>query len=80
MTAPTIAKRALHVVSKVSGASASTLTSATFDELGLDSLDRFEILIELEAEFCVELENHLVYEWTCLNEVVKHLESLESLV
>jgi len=43
----------LKGIEKLSGAKISEHSS--FDELGLDSLDQVEVVMQLEEEFCVDL-------------------------
>ena len=46
----------LAVLKGVEKLSAAKISSAsTFDELGLDSLDQVEVVMQLEEEFCVDL-------------------------
>ncbi len=46
---------------------------ASFDDLGIDSLDRTNILFELENEFDLDIPDDVVRSITSINAIVSHL-------
>ena len=46
----------------------------SFDALGLDSLDKIEILMEIEEEFDIEIDDEKAEEWKNLENIVDYLE------
>lgn len=55
----TVRDRAEKIIGEELGAEVSKLTDSTdlFDELGADSLDRVELVIELESEFSIDIDD-----------------------
>ena len=49
--------------------------NTTFEELGIDSLEIFEIVMSIEDEFEIEIPNEDVEKITNVNETVKYIES-----
>jgi len=49
-------------------------TSKTFSQLGFDSLDRTEILVEIEREFELELDEEYYSNEVAIDEIVKYLQ------
>ena len=48
----------------------SVRPDSTFEELGIDSLDRINILFELEGEFDIEIDDEQAKQVTTLQEMV----------
>lgn len=61
---------------------ASYLTSkevtenSTFEELGFDSLDNIEFIMDIETEFCVNINDNTANSFRCIKDVVRYLESV----
>lgn len=53
--------------------SAITLDASIKDDLGVDSLDLFELIIALEEEFDIEIPQEDVLEINTVNEIVAYL-------
>lgn len=53
--------------------SAITLDASIKDDLGIDSLDLFELIIALEEEFNIEIPQEDVLEINTVNEIVTYL-------
>ena len=53
--------------------SAITLDASIKDDLGVDSLDLFELIIALEEEFNIEIPQEDVIEINTVNEIVTYL-------
>jgi len=53
--------------------SAITLDASIKDDLGVDSLDLFELIIALEEEFNIEIPQEDVLEINTVNEIVTYL-------
>ena len=41
--------------------------------MGLDSLDKIEVLMEIESDYDIEIEDEKADIWTCLKDVVEYL-------
>ena len=49
---------------------------ATFEELGIDSLDRINILFELEGEFDIQIDDEQAKQVTTLQEMIEGITKL----
>ena len=49
---------------------------ATFEELGIDSLDRINILFELEGEFDIEIDDEQAKQVTTLQQMIEGITKL----
>jgi acyl carrier protein len=49
---------------------------STFEELGIDSLDRINILFELESEFDVEIDDEQAKQVTTLQQMIEGITQL----
>lgn len=47
----------------------------TFDELGLDSLDCIELLLDVESEFNMKIDDESFEDFLCINNYVKYIEN-----
>lgn len=69
-----IAGRIVRVVASVKRVSPESLRlDATFDELGIDSLDRINILFELENEFKIAIPDEEARSITSINGIVARI-------
>jgi acyl carrier protein len=50
--------------------------NSTFEELGVDSLDRLNILFDLESEFDVEIDDEEAKKVTSIREIITGIETL----
>lgn len=48
----------------------------TFEELGIDSLDRINILFELESEFDIEIDDEQAKQVTTLQQMIEGITKL----
>ncbi|MDD7456830.1 MAG: acyl carrier protein [Clostridia bacterium] len=53
-----------------------TMDSKLIEDIGADSLDTVEILLNIENEFGIELEDGVVENFTTFKDVVEYVESL----
>jgi acyl carrier protein len=73
----TIEDRALRVIATTSRKPLDTVRSeSTFEELGIDSLDRLNILFELEGEFDIQIDDEKAKTVTSIHEMVAGIEHL----
>ncbi|MEO6802520.1 MAG: phosphopantetheine-binding protein [Granulicella sp.] len=49
---------------------------STFEELGIDSLDRINILFELEGEFDIEIDDEQAKQVTTLQQMIEGITQL----
>jgi acyl carrier protein len=49
---------------------------STFEELGIDSLDRINILFELEGEFDIEIDDEQAKQVTTLQQMIEGIQLL----
>jgi len=54
----------------------SVRADSTFEELGIDSLDRINILFELEGEFDVEIDDEQAKQVTSLQQMIDGITQL----
>lgn len=54
----------------------SVRPESTFKELGIDSLDRLNILFELEGEFEIEIDDEQAKQVTSLQEMIEGITQL----
>ncbi len=50
--------------------------TSTFEELGIDSLDRINILFELEGEFDIEIDDEQAKQVTTMQQMIDGIELL----
>jgi acyl carrier protein len=73
----TVADRVIATISKNREIPAETIrVESTFEELGLDSLDSFEILYALEQEFDVVIPDEAARGLRTVGDIVSRLEGL----
>jgi acyl carrier protein len=46
----------------------------TFEKLGLDDLDKFEIVIRVEEMFSIEISDEVADTWLCSKDIVTFIE------
>ncbi len=67
----TIEQRVLRVIATTRRVPPETVRAAsTFEELGIDSLDRINILFELEGEFDIEIDDEQAKQVTSLQQMI----------
>ncbi len=71
-----LASKVLQIVASVKRVSPESLPlDATFDELGIDSLDRTNILFELENEFNINIPDDVARSISSINGIVSRLSA-----
>lgn len=73
---PSIKPRIDSVVKDVLGADELTEDTNFIDDLGMDSLDQSELVIELEEEFDINIPDDMAQGWATLKDVYEGVESL----
>ncbi len=67
----TIEQRVLRVIATTRRVPLDTVRAdSTFEELGIDSLDRINILFELEGEFDIEIDDEQAKQVTTLQQMI----------
>ena len=75
--AESIQDRVLRVIATTRRVPLDTVRpDSTFEELGIDSLDRINILFELEGEFDIEIDDEQAKQVTNMQEMVAGIEKL----
>jgi len=73
----TIQDRVLRVIATTRRVPLDTVRpDSTFEELGIDSLDRINILFELEGEFDIEIDDEQAKQVTNMQEMVAGITKL----
>lgn len=63
----------------VGGVDRSEITiSATLEDLGLDSLDKAEIVMKLEKQLSISIDDDIADEWETVGDAINYLDSLNS--
>lgn len=72
-----VLERAKNVVAKQLGVEASevNITASFTDDLGIDSLEIFEIVMSLEEEFEIEIPNEDIEDIKSVEDIAKYIES-----
>jgi acyl carrier protein len=72
-----IQDRVLRVIATTRRVPLETIRpDATFEELGIDSLDRINILFELEGEFDIQIDDEQAKQVTTLQEMIEGITKL----
>ena len=70
-----LADKVIAIVATVKHVAPETIrANAAFDELGIDSLDKINILFELENEFDIEVPDEQARSITSIDEMIARLE------
>ena len=73
----TIQDRALRVIATKQGLPIDSVRpECTFEELGIDSLDRLNILFELEGEFDIQIDDEQAKQVTTLEQMIDGITQL----
>ena len=73
----TIQDRALRVIATKQGLPLDRVQpDCTFEELGIDSLDRLNILFELEGEFDIQIDDEQAKQVTTLRQMIDGITQL----
>ena len=73
----TIEDRALRVIATKQGLPLDKVRpECTFEELGIDSLDRLNILFELEGEFDIQIDDEQAKQVTTLQQMIDGITQL----
>ncbi len=73
----TIKDRALRVIATKQGLPLDRVQpECTFEELGIDSLDRLNILFELEGEFDIQIDDEQAKQVTTLQQMIDGITQL----
>ena len=76
-TPESVAQRVLRVIATTRRVSPDTVRAdSTFEELGIDSLDRINILFELEGEFDIEIDDEQAKQVTTLQQMIDGITQL----
>jgi len=71
-----LATKTIDIVASVTGRTPEVLrTDATFDELGIDSLDRLNILFELESAFDIDIPDEEARGIQTVKQIVERVEA-----
>jgi acyl carrier protein len=72
-----VEQRVLRVIATTRRVPLETVRAdSTFEELGIDSLDRINILFELEGEFDIEIDDEQAKQVTTLQQMIDGIEQL----
>jgi len=75
--AESIQDRVLRVIATTRRVPLETIRpDSTFEELGIDSLDRLNILFELEGEFDIEIDDEQAKQVTSLHQMIEGITTL----
>jgi acyl carrier protein len=75
--AESIQDRVLRVIATTRRVPLDTIRpDSTFEELGIDSLDRLNILFELEGEFDIEIDDEQAKQVTSLQQMIEGITVL----
>jgi len=75
--AESIQDRVLRVIATTRRVPLETIRpDSTFEELGIDSLDRLNILFELEGEFDIEIDDEQAKQVTSLQQMIEGITAL----
>ena len=75
MTQPTVRDRVVTTIANHIGMVAEEIEKAeTSHDLGMDSLDDIEVLMEFEEEFEIELDDNFCLSLKSLDEIAAHIE------
>ncbi len=75
--AETIQDRVLRVIATTRRVPLETVRpDSTFEELGIDSLDRLNILFELEGEFDIQIDDEQARQVTSLGQMIAGISIL----
>ncbi|MDR4518750.1 MAG: acyl carrier protein [Nitrosomonas sp.] len=67
------------IASKVEDVDASTITATSeFEELGLDSMDRVQLLFDAEETFGVTFEDDEVKDFHCVKDIIDYISNHQS--
>ena len=67
------------IASKVEDVDASTISAASeFEELGLDSMDRVQLLFDAEETFGVTFEDDEVKDFHCVKDIIDYISNQQS--
>jgi acyl carrier protein len=70
-----LARKVIAIVAAIKRVPAESIrTDAAFDELGIDSLDKINILFELENEFDIDVPDEQARCITSVDEMIARLE------
>ena len=69
-------EKILEIISQIIGAKLEELQdpNTKLEDLGMDSLDRFEVVNELEVEFNLNISDEDMDRWVMIGDVIKYFE------
>ena len=77
MATPTIQDRVLKVIATSKRIPLETVTpDSSFESLGIDSLDRLNILFDLESEFDIEIDDEQAKQVTNIHQMIDGITML----
>lgn len=77
MSTPTVQDRVLKVIATSKRIPLETVTpDSSFESLGIDSLDRLNILFDLESEFDIEIDDEQAKQVTNIHQMVDGITQL----
>jgi acyl carrier protein len=76
-SAETIQARIFHVISRSKRINLTAVQpDRTFEELGIDSLDRLNLLFDLESEFGIEIDDEGAKQASKVSDIVAGIQQL----
>jgi len=76
-SAETIQARIFHVISRSQRINLTAVQpDRTFEELGIDSLDRLNLLFDLESEFGIEIDDEGAKQASKVSDIVAGIQQL----
>lgn len=63
------------VASHLSVDQATLAETSTFEEMGADSLDLVEVVMQIEDHFNIEIPDEVAEDWKTLGDVVAHVDA-----
>lgn len=62
------------IMSKITGINKDDINEKTnFQDLGMDSLEIFEMIVDVEDQFDIEIPNEDVEKFVCVGDVLKYI-------
>lgn len=63
-----------NIMSKITGVNKDDINEETnFQDLGMDSLEIFEMIVDVEDQFDIEIPNEDVEKFACVGDVLKYI-------
>ena len=70
----TLAERVREIIGEELGIEKEEVkNSSTLDELGIDELDRIEIVMHLEEEYSIDISNEAMFNFETVQDIIDHV-------